>query len=240
MTEHASDTALRDDLGAAIDRAWTRLSRPGTWWTAADRIAIAAEARAARSCSLCRHKKAALSPNAVGGEHEHTGRLPRAAMELVHRVVNDAARQTRTTYQATLDQGLTDTKYVEIVGAVVTVVAVDSFRRAAGLPEKELPEPQSGVPTRRRPPGAKHDRAWVPMVAPEDVDPEDADLYSDDRTGYVIRALSLVPDEVRGSVDISKHFYIDDLTDLRAGTSLTRPQIELVASRVSALNECYY
>ena len=78
------------------------------------------------------------------------------------------------------------------------------------------------------------------MVAAGQLDPEDADLYSNDRNGYVIRAMSLVPDEVRGSIDMSRHFYIENLSDLRQGTSLSRPQIELIASRVSALNECYY
>ena len=70
--------------------------------------------------------------------------------------------------------------------------------------------------------------------------PEDADLYTKDRNGNVIRALSLVPDEVRGLIDQSQNFYIEDLADHTAGRSITRPQIELIAARVSALNECYY
>jgi hypothetical protein len=77
------------------------------------------------------------------------------------------------------------------------------------------------------------------MVSPEDLDARDEELYTGDRNGYVIRAMSLIPDEVRGSIDISKHFYIEDLTDLRAGRSISRNQIELIAARVSALNDCY-
>jgi hypothetical protein len=38
---------VREDLAAAHDRAWARLARAGTWWTGAERVAIAAEARRA-------------------------------------------------------------------------------------------------------------------------------------------------------------------------------------------------
>ena len=238
--DHASRIPIRDDLTAAIERAWTRMSRPGTWWTGAQRVTIAAEARAARSCSMCRDRKAALSPQAVEGEHEHLGRLEAVAVELIHRIVTDPARQTESSYRATLALGISDAEYVEIVGTVATVVGIDAFHRAAGFPLKDLPEPQPGEASLRRPSRARLEGAWVPMVAPDALDPEDADLYTKDRNGNVIRALSLVTDEVRGLIDQSQNFYIEDLADHTAGRSITRPQIELIAARVSALNECYY
>jgi len=45
---------IRDDLAAAHARAWARIARPGTWWDGAARVAIAAEARHAIGCALCR------------------------------------------------------------------------------------------------------------------------------------------------------------------------------------------
>jgi hypothetical protein len=59
----------------------------------------------------------------------------------------------------------------------------------------------------------------------------------------VARALSLVPDAVRQLKELSEAHYlrIDDVVDPRARMrELTRPQMELVAGRVSALNECFY
>ena len=72
----SAPVAVREDLIEAHRRAWRRIAEPGTWWSGEQRVAIAAETRNALSCSLCRDRKAALSPNAVEGEHERLGVLP--------------------------------------------------------------------------------------------------------------------------------------------------------------------
>jgi hypothetical protein len=60
----------------------------------------------------------------------------------------------------------------------------------------------------------------------------------------VVRAMSLVPDAVRQLRELSAAQYLplQQVTDVRAepGRALSRAQIELVAGRVSALNECFY
>ena len=61
---------IRDDLAAAQAKMLACLSEPGTWWTGAERRAIALEARAARDCTLCSERKAALSPFSVDGTHD--------------------------------------------------------------------------------------------------------------------------------------------------------------------------
>src|SRR5207249_196008 len=52
---------VREDLVLAHARQWERLARPGTWWTGAERVAIAGEVRSAVTCELCRQRKASLS-----------------------------------------------------------------------------------------------------------------------------------------------------------------------------------
>jgi len=69
---------VRGDLAAAHARAWERLSRPGTWLNAAERISIASEARAAKRCALCAERKKARSPFAVNGRHDSATPLPEA------------------------------------------------------------------------------------------------------------------------------------------------------------------
>ena len=62
--------AVADALAAAHSRFWRRLAGPGSWWTGAERVAIAIEARRARECELCRRRKQSLSPYFVNGEHD--------------------------------------------------------------------------------------------------------------------------------------------------------------------------
>jgi len=244
MSEISYDSApvpVREDLPAAHRRAWRRLAEPGTWWTGAERVAIAAEVRNARRCRLCAERKQALSPDAVSGEHDSAGALP-AAVEVAHRVTVDNGRLSRTWFEKTLATGLDDARYVEIIGVVITVVSIDSFCRGIGVPPHALPEPLAGEPSRRRPPGAQPEAAWVPMISFLRAKGAEADLYGGKPTGNVIRALSLVPDEVRGLNDLSAAHYLtpEQMMDLTAGRSLDRAQIELIAGRVSALNECFY
>ena len=71
---------------------------------------------------------------------------------------------------------------------------------------------------------------------------DEADLYPSNPAGNVIRALSLVPDEVRALTDLRAAHYLlpDEMMNLRRGRALDRAQIELIAGRVSALRECFY
>lgn len=233
---------VREDLPATHRRAWRRLAEPGTWWSGRERVAIAAEVRRAARCSYCRARKVALSPDAVEGAHQSLGALPEAMVEVIHRVVMDPARLSRSWYEQLRADGVTDAHYVETIGVIVTVVSIDSFHRGLGVPPEPLPEPLAGEPSRRRPPAAKLDQAWVPMLAEGQATDPEARTFMRRRNPNVLRALSLVPDEVRGLRELSAAQYLplEQLLNLRAGRSLRRVQMELIAGRVSALNECFY
>ena len=130
----AAEIKVRDDITKAHQRAWQRLAEPGTWWTGAERVAIAAEVRNAVKCALCRERKSALSPHAVEGTHDSLGVLPEQAVDVIHRVVTDPGRLSKAWYEKVLAGGLEDTHYVEIIGVVITVVTVDVFCRGVGVP----------------------------------------------------------------------------------------------------------
>jgi hypothetical protein len=235
--------AVRDDLAAAHGRALARLARPGTWWSGAERLAIAAEARHAPDCDLCRRRKAALSPDAVAGQHD-PGSLPETVIEVVHRIRTDPGRLSRGWLDGALARGLGVERYVEIVGVVATIVALDTFARGLGWVPRPLPAPIAGAPSQRRPRGAKPGGAWVPWLEPADVSADEAGLYPFDRpAANIYKAMSLVPDEVRGFFDIVETQYLpgavmrDFSREIRA---VTHAQIELLAARVSALNRCVY
>jgi hypothetical protein len=236
-------TAVRDDLVAAHDRAFARLAAPGTWWTGAERVAIATAARAAARCGPCRARKAALSPTSVKGEHEgERGPLPSSAVDAAHRIASDPGRITRKWVDGLLASGLGEGRYVELLGVVATIANIDAFCRGIGAPLHPLPLPLPGEPRRYRPKAARRAEAWVAMLPPGRPEGAEADLWGE-RTANVIRALSLVPDEVRGVRDLSQAHYLslDEMTDLTRGRgTLDRRQVELLAARVSALRECFY
>jgi hypothetical protein len=234
---------LRNDLVEAHQRAWAAIAAPGTWLTGERRVAVAAEVRRARECAHCARIKAALSPNAVPGTHESLGVLSEAEVELVHRVTGDPGRLSEKWSQSVLARGLAEGEYVEIVGLVAMVMMMDTCMRALGMPERELPAPAAGEPTRYQPPGAKKQAAWLPLVEPEDAVEADGPMYPSPKAGYIYRGLSLVPQSLRDYWALANCHYMPGQYVYKFDTSIraiSRPQVEILAARVSALHQCVY
>jgi hypothetical protein len=251
ISYEATPFAVRPDLAAAHAVAWDRIARPGAWFDGATRVAIATEVRQAPSCSLCQRRKQALSPQAVSGNHDSRGVLSKPAVELIHRVVTDPARLTRGWFDQLIAAGMSDAEYVETVGVVATVISVDTFCRTVGVPLHPLPEPVAGAPHRRRPRTA-HQRgeAWVPMIHPKDLEGEleteeerTLAAYWKGTLANIRRALSLVPEEAYAWFQLVEAQYLTGpaMRDFsREFRAITHAQIELIAGRVSVLNQCFY
>ena len=236
---------MRQGLQAALEAAWTALGAPGVWWTGPDRVKIVREARCARNCSLCQARKAALSPAAVVGRHAAATDLPEAAVEAIHRIVTDPGRLSEDWYRRTMAAGLSDEAYVEALSVVAIATAVDTFDRASGQAVRALPAVRPGEPARRRPAGAKPGLGWMPMLAPEDVAPEDPPLYAAAGRigGNVHRALSLVPEAMMQFWDIFETMYLPQaaMRDFaREYRAIDHAQIEMLAARVAVRNQCVY
>lgn len=241
----ASGIRVRRDIPEAHATFWQRLAEPGAAWSGAQRVTIAAEVRASLSCELCARRKQALSPYGLEGEHEAHGSLPAAAVDAVHRIVTDAARLTPDYLARIAEEGVDDLAYVELLGVVVAVVSIDNFHRAMGFEPEPLPLAKSGEPSGYRPAEAEPGEAFVPRIPGEALGDDESDLYP--RTRFVpnvITALSLVPDAVRDLKTLSAAHYIpmQQVPDIAAdpGRAIDRSQIELVAGRVSAKNDCFY
>lgn len=238
---------IRDDLRAAFQNTWQKLGTAGNWFDGRERVAIAAESRRAIDCELCRLRKEALSPNMVDGKHDSAGDLPDAMVEIVHRTITDQSRITRRWVDDAVAAGINGRdaqgEYVEIIGIVVLVFSIDEFMRAIGAAPAALPNPVPGEPSQYRPANLETDTGFVPMIPPNGNTGEDADLWGE-MTANVLRALSLVPDCVRGWYALSEAMYlpIDIIRQpqLDTGRSIDRMQMELVAGRVSSHNECFY
>lgn len=238
-----STIPVRPDLAQAHERGWAAVASPGTWLSGAERVAVAAEIRNARNCAYCARIKAALSPHAVQGEHDSLGPLSPAHVELIHRVTCDPGRLTERWSQALRERGLDDGVYVETVGIIAMVLIMDTCERALGLPERDLPAPVKGAPTRYRPPGARTKAAWLPLVEPEDAVEADGPMYPSPKAGYIYRGLSLVPQALRDYWALANCHYLPGEYVYQFDKSIraiSRPQVEILAARVSALHQCAY
>ena len=109
------------DFAALHDREWDRLSSPGTWFTGAERVAIAAAARG----------EAASSPA------ERAAQMVSTAPETI----------TRDWFDTLLADGLSVEQYVEVLGIVARLRALDTTRFGLGHFPRPLPEPRDGDPT---------------------------------------------------------------------------------------------
>jgi hypothetical protein len=237
-----SSYPVRDDLVSAHQRAWKHLSKAGSWLTGDERVKIMAETRHARSCATCAAVKDALSPFAVTDAHDAGTDLPENWVNMIHLIVADPGRLTYGWYKKTIDGGIAETHFVEIVSVVAHTTAIDTFAKGLGVPVRNLPKPQDGAPSHYRPKEARQHQAWAPNIAWDEFGPDEADYFVGPESS-IRRALTLIPDEARSFFDVTSAQYLagpqmlDFSQEFRAITHL---QIELLAARVSALNQCTY
>ena len=121
---------IREDLSEAFRFTWSKLAAPGNWLTGDQRIQIAREVRKARSCALCRTRKAALSPFASSSHQEdkhnadqgssESSTLSPILVDVVHRLSTDASRLTPKWIADNAEQGVSIETYVEALSVVVS------------------------------------------------------------------------------------------------------------------------
>jgi hypothetical protein len=229
---------------AGVDQAWAQLGLAAGWFDGRERIAIAAEVRMARQCSLCVERKAALSPYAVEGEHDESETdLSNLAVETIHRIVTDPGRLSERWYGELTDAGMCPEELVEITSIIGVVTIADTLSRALSQPERALPSASEGAPHRQPVSGTSLTRGWVPMVEPESAEGMLKLMYDQLLAGAgfvfnVARALTSVPEAVRDFFSAFLPNYSTHGT-VRSG-GLDRMQVELLASSTSAWNDCFY
>lgn len=230
---HQTDLPIREDLRTARQATVEAWSRPGTWWTAVERLAIVAQVRQARDAEEA--PPAWVRPSQVDGLIAADNPLPAAAIDAIWRLTNAPGTLTYEWYEQVIDgfgeasAAITPAQYTELVGVVAQANSIDRFADALLLDRPTLPEPVAGEPSRATPDGAAANDHWVPTVA------------SDDKE--VVKALSAVPSEKEAAFRLgdSQYLPVAEMFELTADrNALTRMQVELVAARTSKLNECFY
>jgi len=151
--------------------------------------------------------------------------LPDAAFEAAAAIsVRPAAIRRPWVERVATDLGYP--RYVEIVGVTSRLAAIDTFHTAIGSALETLPEPEPGEPSRTEEPQARPGAGWVPMVG----------------GASITQALSLVDAESTAQEDMHGPLYLsyEGMAELDYVGGLSRAQMELVAARTSAINECFY
>lgn len=216
---------------AAIDeghaRAWVALAAAGDWLTGEERVAVAHQVRASHECSLCADRAAALTPASIPGLHAGEAPLSSIVVDTIHRVAVDAKRLSRAWADGVVAE-IGEGPYVEVVGLVSSVMMLDMYRASMGEALDPLPSPAAGEPHRATPTDVGDVGAWVRQTIEK-------------RGANVSRALSLVPVTEELFVTIESWQYSARFKDLVwDDRALSRPQTELVAATVAAVNECFY
>lgn len=221
---------VRDDLAEAHRLAWEHLARPGSWWTGPQRVELATTVK------LSIDDADPLPPWVAVTSSD---RLPdeRVAPDLAHdaayRIGRHAGTITPEVYRRFAD-GIGELAYVELCAIASSTAAVVHFCRNIGVDVPPFPAPVAGDPTGDRPDVlAEAELNWVPVAAPAD------------QTAAVIQAYSAVPAEWENTWRLGAAQYIphEEMIDpawQRSADSLSRPQIELVASRIAQIRECFY
>lgn len=221
---------VRTPVLQAFNAIWQRLAEPGYWWTGAERIAIAEVLRKSKPRELFDRKR----PNVSELSTEPTlGQLSPLAVDTIERIATESG-SLNAEWCAAVCERLGEGAYVELVAVVVLVLPIDRFCLSLGAGLQPLPTPISGKPSQLYPPGLVHAGAWVRQTQTAIDNPE---LVN------VSRALSMTPIENDLRRDLVEalymegHSFFDAVWDRKA---LSRPQLELAATRTSVINKCFY
>jgi len=205
MSPLATPTPYED----LIRREWSRIASAGTWLTGAQRVAVAAQARAAKA------ELAVTTPE-----------LASTAIEAA-RTISTAAHEIRGPWVKSLyERGLGELEYIEILGVVARLTSIDTFLFGLGQPERPLPQPLQGEPSRQVVDEATINGGWAPTVG----------------VAFAPNALSAVKAEAAAMMDLHDVMYlsIEQMGMIDIVRDLQRDQLETVAARTSLINDCFF
>ncbi len=151
---------------------------------------------------------------------------PTPLLHLAAALFTDPGIVNRTTVRAAAET-VGDPMTVEVISIVSMLSAVDGTHKALTAVLEPLPVPVGGDPTGDIAEGLKERRTHVPMPA-----------------GAIPLALDLLPVVGRAFQDSFGAQYMTEIEmssdTFRRDPGLNRAQMEIISSRVSILNECFY
>ena len=210
---------VRQDIVDAHRQTWQSIARAGSFWSDGNRIEIAKQARVARA------QRSELSFNRSYPDST----LSSEALEAVRKIAADAGKIDRS-WASNQIAALGEGPYAEMVSIVASVTAIDAFSEALGRPNEPLPSAAGGSCPQDKSKSTTDIGGYLPMVDPWE-------------GPNVSGALSLVPTANQLVMTNVSSMYGSNgggFNDMVRDGPLSRPQAELLAARVSSINECFY
>lgn len=221
--EALAAAGVDDDIVSACRISWDHLGRPGAWWTGLERLAIAEQIRRSAPRPLWDR-----APELVDVGDESDGHLSAFVRSLTERVTTQPSSIDHKTYLHIVER-IGEDAYAELAAIATQLVPIDHLHDALGLEREPFPTAEPGQPTEERPADLVDDVAFLPTVPAEGLP-------------HVAVSLSLAQaDNARRMLLVRAMYSGRSFGDMVwTHRALSRPQIELVAARTSALNECFY
>lgn len=188
-------------------------------------VVRAAENISARGASYTAAERVAIAAaarRAGAGDQSATGDLPTAVSDMAARVATNASSITAEL----VDSFPSSESFVELVGVVSRTTAIDTLHRGLGWDPVALRALDSDSPTGELSSNAKRRSAFVPTTGP----------------AGATSALSLVPAEDAAQADLHGALYLtyQEMSNYSIVKGLPRWQLEVIASRTSLHNHCFF
>jgi len=215
--------SVSEEIIDSFQIVWEYLGQPGDWWTGSQRIEIAEEVRRSAPRPMWdRPPSLADLPDTLNGE------LSLFEQGVVERVTVDPSSIDQATYDQIVER-IGENKYAELASIVTQIVPIDHLHDALGIEREKLPLATEGNIGMQRPIGLVNGIGFLPTL-PADGLP------------HVAVSLSLaLADNARRMLLVRAMYSGKSFGDMIwTHRTLSRPQVELVAARTSALNECFY
>ena len=199
------------------------LGKTGAWWTGHQRIEIANEVRNSERPALDERTN-----DLSQYSHEETESISPYVKAVIRKITYESSTIDRDTYDSIVEV-LGEDRYAELAAIVTQVVPVFTLADILGYPREKLPNAHDGAPTKERPEDLVNDVAFLPTFSPRGLP-------------HVAVSLSLAQaDNARRMLLVRSMYSGTNFGEMVwEHRSLSRQQIELVAARTSAINECFY
>ena len=247
---------IRTDLNDAITATLNSIADCGTWWTGPQRVSIAQATLGALRCmqqadaverDIAERDEAEAGSadvtDEITGEHQYAGELSAEIVETIHCITAASGSLSKQWVQGVLEH-MEAGAFVELVAVVAVTVTIDTIFRVTGLPMPAFPASRGGKPSRYRPAGLHTDVCWVPTIDPAAVGASEMDLFPGRGRPNVGRPLTMVPDAWRMFDRLNRPaylpFHVVPNVQYEPHRAISRRQMEMIATRVSAHNECFY
>lgn len=202
---------------------WDNLGKPGSWWSGHQRIEIAEEIRDSSPPSIAER---------IVDFSSYSNEAASGITPFVRAVARKVAYESSSINKDIFDQIVAvigEDQYAEIAAIASQLIPIYHLADVLGYDREQLPNAEPGDPSGEKPDALINGVGFLPTLPTNGIP-------------HVAVSLSLAQaDNARRMLLVRAMYSGKDFGEMIwTHRNLSRPQIELVAARTSAINECFY